>query len=306
MTVDPQAQALLDNVAALDAPKTSALTPEEARQAYRAMGMLNGDRPEVAAVSDRIAGSVPVRVYRPDGDDLPVLVWYHGGGWTIGDLETADPTCRQLAVRTGCVVVSVDYRLAPEHPFPAAVDDAWEALTWVVEHAAGLGGDPGRVAVGGDSAGGNLAAVLCHLARDRGGPELSFQLLVYPVTDLRLGHPSVDENADGYLLTRDTMRWFRRNYLGANEADVVNPLASPLLADDHAGLPPALIVTAGYDPLRDEGEAYGRALEEAGVPVKVRRYDRQIHSFFALVGVVDEAGEAVDEAASALREALSR
>jgi acetyl esterase len=234
-----------------------------------------------------------------------VLVWYHGGGWVLGDLETADASCRELAVRAGCLVVSVEYRLAPEHPFPAGVDDAWEALGWVAEHAAELGGDPARLAVGGDSAGGTLAAVVTHRARDRGGPPIAFQLLVYPVTDLRLGHPSVEDNADGYVLTRDSMLWFRSHYVGANEADVLNPLASPLLAEDHSGLPPALIITAGYDPLRDEGEAYGRKLEEAGVPVTVHRYEGQIHGFFAMVALLDGAKEALDEAAEALRDALS-
>jgi acetyl esterase len=247
-----------------------------------------------------------VRVYRPDGDDLPVLVWYHGGGFTIGDLETADATCRQLATRGGCVVVSADYRLAPEHPFPAAVDDGWDVLTWVGQHGADIGGDTSRLAVGGDSAGGNVAAVVTHLTRDRGGPALALQVLVYPWTDLRMGHPSVEENADGYLLTRDTLAWFRNHYVGANEADVLNPLASPLLAEDLSGLPPALIITAEFDPLRDEGEEYGRRLEQAGVPVKVHRYDGMIHGFFPLVGVFDACNQAVDEAADAVRTAHAR
>jgi acetyl esterase len=304
--LDPQVQILLDQMAAMGGPSLHEVTPEEARQMIRGLAMISGEGPPVADVTDRSAGSVAVRVYRPQGDDLPILVWYHGGGWVIGDLETADASCRELAVRVGCVVVSVDYRLAPEHPFPAGVDDAWEALRWTADHARELGGDPARLAVGGDSAGGNIAAVVAHLARDRGGPPIAFQLLVYPVTDLRLGHPSMEENAEGYVLTRDSMVWFRGHYVGANEADVMNPLASPLLAEDHAGLPPALIVTAEYDPLRDEGEAYGRKLEEAGVPVTVHRFDGQIHGFVGMVALLDDAKVALEEAAEALRGALSR
>jgi acetyl esterase len=281
---------------------------------------------------------VPVRIYTPSADapgagadangagtaagarpgdqaSRGVLVFLHGGGWTIGSIETHDAVCRALANGAGVVVVSVEYRLAPESPFPAALDDAEAAVRWVAAHAADLGADPARLAVGGDSAGGNLSAVLAQRFRDD-GPALAFQLLVYPVTDLTLSHPSIDRHAEGYFLTKDTMLWFRRNYLGGDAGDgaggnggvvaQTDPRVSPLRADPAAlpGLPPALVLTAEYDPLCDEGEAYGAALREAGVDVTVTRYDGMIHGFFSMGDFVPEGKTALDQASEALARVL--
>ena len=310
MPVHPQVQVLLDQLAAAGGKSMREMSVDEARQAYQMLAMLSGTGPEVETVEDRMIEDVPVRLYRPAGlgAGAGVLVWFHGGGWVIGDLQTSDATCRELATRAGCAVVSVDYRRAPEAPFPAAVDDCWAVTSSVAADTAALGLAAGApVAVGGDSAGGNLAAVVAQKAAAAGGvPALDLQALVYPVTDLQLGHPSMAENAEGYLLTRDTMHWFREQYL-TNEADVINPLASPLLAPDAAlaGVAPALVVTAEFDPLRDEGEAYARRLEAAGVPVKSTRYDGQVHGFFGMVGFLDDAAVAVDEVAAAVRSAFS-
>jgi acetyl esterase len=262
----------------------------------------------VAHVEDRrvpVDGAeIPVRIYRPDGPmPLPVLIYFHGGGWVIGNIGTHDVLCRELANAAGCVVVSVDYRLAPEHRFPTAAEDCFAATRWVAAHAAGFGGDPGRVAVGGDSAGGNLSAVVAQLARDRGGPALAFQLLIYPATDAGCDTPSHRENAHGYLLDAEGLRWFYGHYL-AGPADRDDPRCSPLRARDFRGLPPALVVTAEYDPLRDEGEAYADRLRAAGVPVTLTRYPGMIHGFFAMGSVLAAGKQAVDEAARALRAAL--
>jgi acetyl esterase len=307
--VNPQAQVLLDQLAATGGPSLQEMTPEEARQAYRMLAQLSPGE-EIHHVDDRLVptadGDVPVRVYTPAaavGAPAPLLVWFHGGGWVIGGLDTADSTCRALANRSGAVVVSVDYRLAPEHPFPAAADDALEAVLWAVEQAEVLGVDPTKVAVGGDSAGGNLAAVVAQRCRDEYGPALAFQLLVCPVTDATLSHPSIEENAEGYYLTRDALVWFRSCYVG--DRDPRDPKVSPVFAQDLSGLPPALVITTEYDPLRDEGEAYAARLREAGVPAVVHRYEGQIHGFFALVGLIDDAAGAVDRAAAALRDALA-
>jgi acetyl esterase len=232
-----------------------------------------------------------------------LLLWIHGGGWVIGDLDTADASARALANRSGAVTVSVDYRLAPEHTAPAALEDCVAALTWCVENAELLGVDANKVAVGGDSAGGNLAACLCQRMRDEFGPEIDFQLLVYPVVDCTLSSPSIDENAEGYFLTKDAMVWFVGHYLG--DLDPKHPSVSPLHADSLAGLPPALVITAELDPLRDEGEAYAAALRDAGVEVDAVRYAGQIHGFFGLSALLDDGKHAVDRAGAALRAALS-
>lgn len=307
MTVNPQAQVVLDQLAALDTPPIHLQEPQAVREANRLPPVIPGA--DMAAVEDRAvpgpAGDIPVRVYRAvEGDSLPLLVWYHGGGWVIGDLDTADVTCRELAARAGCVLVSVDYRLAPEHRFPAAHDDCYAATVWAAAHAAELGADAGKLAVGGDSAGGNLAAVVSLRARDEGGPPIRFQLLVYPVTDRNFETASYRDNADGYLLTRDGMIWFWDHYLGP-DGDGAHPHASPLRAGSLAGLPPAHVVTAEYDPLRDEGEAYAERLREAGVPVTLTRYAGQIHAFFGMHGILDDAARAADEAAERLKAALA-
>ena len=308
MPLDPNVRTMLEGMAAQGAPAFHEVSPKAAREMVREMGMAGEPEP-VEAVADRTipgpGGDIPIRVYTPKGDTpLPVLVFFHGGGWVICDLETHDGVCRALANAAGCIVVSVDYRLAPEHKFPAAVDDAFAATEWVAANAAAIGADPSCVAVAGDSAGGNLAAVVAQLAKGRGGPQLAFQLLVYPVTDHKFDTASYSENAEGYFNTRDMMKWFWDHYLPNEEAGQ-DPHASPLRANDLSGLPPALIITAEFDPLRDEGEAYAARLAEAGVPAKSTRYDGMIHGFFSMSALLPQARQAIDEAVAALREAFA-
>jgi acetyl esterase len=267
------------------------------------------DLPPIHSIENRTVpgprGEIPVRIYRPyDEANLPVLMWFHGGGWVLGGLESAEHTCRTLANAVGCAVISVDYRLAPEVPFPGAIDDCSVATAWVAAHADVLGLDPLRIAVGGDSAGGNLAACVAYDARER-GQQLAFQLLVYPVIEADFERASYVECAEGYLLTRDAMQWFWKCYM-PDAVQWVDPRVSPMHAEDLAGLAPALIITAEYDPLRDEGEAYGAALAGAGVPVQVRRYGGVIHGFFGMVTEepVAEVEAATRDAVAALRQAL--
>lgn len=315
MPLDPAVVPLLGIAHGPGSTPLERMTVAEARQALVALSLLAGEPETVDAVDDLLvggaAGPLPARRYRPAGAgdaDPGVLVWFHGGGWVTGDLATTDATARALANRGRCVVVSVGYRLAPEARFPAAVDDALAATAWVAAHPAEVRADTTRLAVGGDSAGGNLAAVTCVLARDAGGPAIALQLLVYPATDLRLEQPSVAANGDGYLLTAEGMRWFRAHYLGDGDGDgggdPADWRASPLLAPDLSGLAPAAVITAAYDPLRDEGEAYAARLRAAGVPVTASRYDGQVHGFFAMTSFLDAARRAVDEAGAALRAAL--
>jgi acetyl esterase len=304
MAVEPQTQQILDQLAALGGPPLHTMQVIEARRMMENLRALAAAGPEVGAVEDRRvpgpAGEIPVRLYRPAGDGpFPALVWFHGGGWVLGDLDGADATCRELANAAGCVVVSVDYRLAPESKFPAAADDCYAATRWVADNAAALHVDATRVAVGGDSAGGNLTAVTALRSRDLGAPALRFQLLVYPVTDATSESPSYAENGEGYLLTRDSMQWFWNHYL-RGDTDRADPYASPLRAASLAGLPPALVITAEFDPLRDEGEAYGRRLRDAGVRATISRYPGTIHGFFSMTGFLDLARKAVAEASSAL------
>jgi acetyl esterase len=306
MPVHPQALALAEQVGS-----SFDVTAGDLAEIRRTLdeGARLGPRPEIASLQDLAvpgpAGPIPVRVYRPAPQgELPVLVYFHGGGWAICSLETHDATCRQLANDAGCAVVSVDYRLAPEHRFPAAPEDCFAALEWVAKNAAAIGADASRIAIGGDSAGGNLTAAVALMARDRSGPRLCHQLMVYPVTDHSFDTPSYRENAAGPLLTRDTMRAFWKLYL-ARDADGANPYASPLRAADLSGLPPAHVVTAEYDPLRDEGEAYGRRLAAAGVPTLVRRYDGMIHGFLGFTEAIDCAREAMADVVRELRRALA-
>ena len=308
MPVDPKVQTILDAMAAQGGPAFHEVSPEAARELVRQM-QLAGEPEPVEVVADRTipgpAGDIPIRVYTPKGDSpLPVLVFFHGGGWVICDLDTHDSVCRALTNAAGCIVVSVDYRLAPEHKFPAAADDAFAATEWVVEHAVKIAGDPSRVAVAGDSAGGNLAAVVAQMAKDRGGPRLAFQLMVYPVTDYNFDTASHRENAEGYMLTTAAMKWFWNHYLPDEKAGL-DPQASPLRADDLSGLPPALVITAEFDPLRDEGEAYAARLADAGVPAKSTRYDGMIHGFFSMSALLPQGRQAIDEAATVLREAFA-
>jgi acetyl esterase len=260
----------------------------------------------VATIADRTipgpGGPLRLRVYTPSGPGpFPLLVFFHAGGFVVCDLDTHDPMCRNLCSGANCVVVSVDYRLAPEHRFPAAPDDCLAATRWAGEHAAELGADPARVAVAGDSAGGTLAAVTALRVRDEGGPRLAGQLLVYPPTDLELpARPSLVENAEGYWLTSKDMAWFRGLYLN-DPSEARHPHASPMHAADLRGLPPALVITGEYDPLRDEGEEYAARLRNAGATTAVSRYDGVIHGFFSLRGLVDKSDAAVEEACAWLR-----
>jgi acetyl esterase len=305
----PQTRALLDLIEARQIPPTHTLSVADARAWYRdRRSVTQPAPPDVARVSALQAsgphGSIPLRSYRPlgsnDNDVLPVLVYFHGGGWTIGDLDTHDTLCRELANGAGCAVVAVDYRMGPEHRFPAAVDDAIAATRWVHEHAAELRLDATRLAVGGDSAGGNLAAVVAIAARDSADLPIAFQLLIYPATDQHRGAPSHTENAQGYLLTRDTMDYFCGHYL-ADPAQYDDWRASPLLCEDLGRLPPALVLTAGYDPLRDEGKAYAERLTAAGNRASHVCFDRQIHGFIPMGKLLDEANTAVALCAAELR-----
>jgi acetyl esterase len=250
-------------------------------------------------------GAIPVRIYIPQAPQpLPALVYFHGGGWVRGSLQTHDVLCRMLANAAACAVVSVDYRMAPEHRFPAAVEDAEAVTRWVAEHGREIGVDPSRLAVGGDSAGGNLAAAVALSLRDAGGPTLSFQVLIYPVTDFNFDTPSYVDNGEGYLLTRGAMQFYWRAYL-ADEVHGQDQRASPLRARSHADLPPALVITAEFDPLRDEGRAYAERLRGAGTSVELREYPGVIHGFFGSPGILDIARQAILDAAADLRAAFS-
>jgi acetyl esterase len=302
MPLDPQAKVVIDMIESLGVGDlTSDTDPDEIRAMMNAAVLPSGI--EVASVTDREIpgpdGPIPIRVYRPAGDaPKPVVVYYHGGGWVLGSLETHDGTCRRLADGAEAVVVSVDYRMGPEDRFPAAVDDSYAALTWVAANAASLGADATRLAVAGDSAGGNLAAVMSQLARD-GGPRIRFQLLIYPVTDHEFTSVSMGENAEGYYLTRDAMRWFYDHYLNdPSEGD--DARVSPLRNADLSGLPPAFVLTAQYDPLRDQGIAYADALRSAGNEVAMTMYEGLFHGFFSMFDLIDAGKAAFDDAIAAV------
>ncbi len=308
MALHPQAKAFLDMLASSGAPPLEQLPLAEARAVRSEMVEASGPEEPVAEVQNRSipgpAEPIPVRVYRPiKKETLPALVFFHGGGFVICNLDTHDRVCRSLANASGCAVISVDYRLAPEHKYPAAVDDAYAATRYIAEHAAEFGVDPNRIAVGGDSAGGTLATVVSLLARDRGGPRLKFQLLIYPLVDFYDESPSMQQYSKDHFLTREGMDWFRETYLPSHEAGL-EPSASPMNAARLQGLPPAMIITAECDPLRDQGEAYARKLQSAGVPVELKRYEGMIHPFFQFGGILDTAKVAMNDAASAVRRAL--
>src|SRR4051812_19191047 len=304
MPLDPGLKTMLDQLAAAGGPTLREAGVEQGRAMLQMLAMMEGDPIELARVEDVSVAGRPARVYASTtGTDLPIFVWYHGGGFVIGDLETADRTCRKIATGTGALVVSIDYRLAPEDPFPAGPDDCFAALRWIVDKASALGGDAARVAIGGDSAGGNLAAVTALQARDEGVP-LRQQVLVYPVTDCTMTSGSYVENAEGYFLTADSMDWFIGHYL-CGGADAKDPRVSPLYADELGGVAPALVITAEFDPLRDEGEAYAERLRDAGVAVTSRRFDGQIHGFFGMSPVTPAADEAVALTVTTLKSALS-
>ncbi len=295
MPLLPDVAAVLDALAALDVPPLSAGTPEQARANYARAPKPTGDA--MHRVEDHMlpgpAGDLGVRVYTPTDDpDLGVIAFFHGGGWVLSDVDGHDSLARRLAARAGAVVVSVDYRLAPEHPFPAPHDDCWAATAWLAEHASDFGADPTRLAVAGDSAGGNLAAGVALRARDE-GLDLAFQLLVYPCIDTDFARSSMIDNATGYFLDTADMIWFWDQFVPAEHRQ--NPYAVPMRADDVRGLAPALIQTAEYDPLRDEGEAWGARLARAGVPVTVTRYDGVVHGFVSRWEQMSRALDAHDE-----------
>ena len=305
MPVDPQIQVLLDRGTGV--PATHTLPVDVARAQYEARIALMAPPAGIAGVREQTidgpSDQLRIRIYTPHGaGPFPLLVFFHGSGFVLCSLDTHDGMCRNLCAGAGCVVASVDYRLAPEHKFPAGLEDCLHATRWVALHAGQLGGDPSRIVVGGDSAGGNMAAVTAIRVRDEGGPALCGQLLLYPVTDYHTpGTPSYEENAEGYGLTRDTMKWFWAHYL-RDPSEGTNPHASPLLAPDLSSLPPALVITAEYDPLRDEGEIYAKKLRTAGVPTALSRYDGVNHGFMFWVGIVDKADAAMNEACEWLRD----
>ena len=334
MSLDPQIAQLLEQINA--APPMSRGTPEEARDGFRKLTTAAAAfAPEITVGAiedievDGAEGRLPARLYRPPTDSLtsrsvgasserrrqaagreaedlpgvicPTLVFFHGGGFVIGDIDSYDAQCRRLCRDGRVAVLSVEYRLAPEHPFPAAADDAVAAAEWALANVDRLGGDPARMAIGGDSAGGNLAAVASQALKGS-DPGFSGQLLIYPVTDFESERPSHEENAEGLFLTGDDMTWFRSQYVG--DHDLADPRISPLMAADLSGLPAAVVITAEFDPLRDDGEAYAEALEAAGVSVRKRRFDSLIHGFFAMGTASTAALEAADEVCDELRELL--
>ncbi|HET6867066.1 MAG TPA: alpha/beta hydrolase [Solirubrobacteraceae bacterium] len=304
-TLAPEVQLALAMLERRREPPPETLPPAEARRRRRRLSAVYAGKPTpVGAVADLdLDAGLRARHYAPAEPDPPhpLLVYYHGGGFTYGDLETHDGVCRILCRHAGAHVLAIDYRLAPEHPFPAAVEDARVALHWAFANAHALGADPRRVGVGGDSAGGNLAAVVSQLAARDGGPAPMLQLLIYPATDFTRRRRSRELFGEGFLLTNSEMDWFETNYLGAERAHAQDPRASPLLAEDLSGLAPAYVVTAAFDPLRDEGEEYAEALRNAGTPVTLRRFPGFIHAFIAGAGVSRNARDALVETSGATR-----
>ncbi|MGE0151353.1 MAG: alpha/beta hydrolase [Reyranellaceae bacterium] len=311
-TLDIRTQWLLTLAARSGRPPLHELPLERARHDFALSTLALGGWPQpIGELVDRTVpgpgGSIPIRIYRPKdaaGGRRGILVYFHGGGWVVGDIASYDKVCRYLAAKSGCILVSVDYRRAPEHRFPAALDDALAAFDWVHAHAEALGGERARIGVGGDSAGGNIAAVLSLLARERAGPRPAFQLLIYPVVDLAGDFPSQRELGDSYLLTRPMMDWFRAQYLNS-DSEIADWRVSPLKAPSLAGLPPAYLCTAGFDPLRDEGKAYADRLRTEGNGVIYREFDSLIHGFVGCTGTISAAARAMDEVAEAVRGALA-
>jgi acetyl esterase len=313
MPLQPQVKELLDQIAEARANGGKAI--EEMTVAENREGLLafyntvTGEPQNVGKVEDikiPVNGSeIDLRIYTPSGTGpFPVFVYYHGGGWVLGDLDVIDPILRAVTNSAGCLVVSVDYRLAPEFKFPVGPEDCYAATKWTAENIAKYNGDPNRIAVGGDSAGGNLAAVIPLMAKDRGGPDIALQVLLYPVTDFSFNTKSYQINGEGHYLETPAMHWFKDQYLNSDD-EIKDPYASPLLAEDLSGLPPALVITCEYDVLRDEGEAYAARLKEAGVPVEQTRYDGQIHGFFWMPVLMDDANKALQQISDALKKHLS-
>lgn len=301
MPLHAQTAAVLEFMRQLGAPPLHELTAAEGRANY--LAMRTPSTVELHEVRNLVADGVKCRLYRSSGTtSAPLLIYYHGGGWVIGDLDTHDDICRKLARDARCSVIAVDYRLAPEHPAPAALDDCIAATRWIFANAKSLDADAARIAIGGDSAGGNLAALVAMHA----GVTPVFQLLVYPATDMRMDYPSHRENAQGYLLTADSMKWFIGHYLQGDDKKKSDPLYSPILSDDALlkKSPPTLVITAEFDPLRDEGEAYAARLSAVGVPTSTVRFHGQIHAFFGMSELLDDAAAAIALSASYLRKHL--
>lgn len=315
MSLDPDCKKVHELYALAGRPPLETLTPAEAREGYlRGSALLGPDPAEVGHVRNLAApgpaGEIPLRLYRPKGASpgtaLPAMVFFHGGGWVIGDLDTHDRLCRQLCNDAGIAIIAVHYRLAPEHPFPASVEDAFAATQWIAAQARDLGVDPTRLAVGGDSAGGNLSAIVALMARDANGPALRLQVLVYPAVDFRMSSKSFETRGDVLPLTRQAVQWFRDHYLGKSPGDRVDDWrASPIRAESLKGLPPAYVITAGYDVLCDEGQAYAEALESAGVAVERAHFPGMIHGFITMGRFVGAANTAIAGCAAALRRALA-
>ncbi|MFH5821877.1 alpha/beta hydrolase [Georgenia sp. AZ-5] len=305
MALDQATTTLLSQMAQAGGPPLHEMTPQEARGFGGALREMYGPGPEMARVEDLKAGAIPVRVLVPSGKVGGVIVYYHGGGWVIGALDEFDTLGRQLADRTGCGVVLVDYRMAPEDPYPAAVEDSWDALCWVAENLERIAGARVPVIVAGDSAGGNLAAIVAQRARLEGGPDLALQVLVYPVTDCDFDNESYQDPENQLLLSRETMIWFWNHY-APNTQSRRSPDCSPLRADDLSDLPPAVVCTAEHDVLRDEGEAYAERLRAAGVPVEFRRFEGQMHGFFTMVNVLPGSAAGIDFVADAVRRRLTQ
>ena len=301
MPLHAQTAAVLEMMKQLGAPPLHELSAQQGRTAYAAMRTIS--TVQLHEIRDFDAGGVKCRHYRATAaTPVPLLIYYHGGGWVIGDLDSHDDICRKLARDAKCNVIAVDYRLAPEHPAPAALDDCIAATKWIFANAKSLGIDPTRVAIGGDSAGGNLSALVAMHA----GEKPVFQLLVYPATDMRMGQQSHKDNAQGYLLTADSMKWFIGHYLQGNDKKKLDPMMSPLLSSDAAlkKSPPTLVITAEFDPLRDEGEEYAAKLASLGVPTSTVRFNGQIHAFFGMSELLDDAAAAIALSASYLRKYL--
>lgn len=311
MALDPQVKALLESIEQSGAPPFNAYSAIEARQIYdQASENLRGDPPDPFAIDEiEIPGrarTIPAWVYKPSSrSNLPILVYFHGGGYTIGSLKSHDCVCRGLCVEADCIVVSIDYRLAPEHKYPAAVEDAWDAATWLALNAESIGGDPNNIAIGGDSAGGNLTAVVSLLAKESGKPSFVFQLLIYPGTDMTCSFESHKKFGQGYRLTNELIDWFYDHYFCQGD-DLTHWKASPLFAENLEGLPPAFVISAGFDPLQDENKAYAEKLKQAGVPVKYSHYSGMMHGFITMPGVIDKAKTAISECAQELRLAFTK
>jgi acetyl esterase len=310
MPLDPQVRDFLDRLAEAELPPIQEQTVAQARAQMDLSTHFLGPKPPAKSVQDRAipgpGGSIRVRIITPMGagdEPRPVVVYFHGGGWVLGNIESHEAVCRAIANASGAIVATVDYRLAPEHRFPAAAEDAHAAVTWAAAHGGEFGGDPARVVVAGDSAGGNLAAVSCLMARDRGGPNLVGQVLIYPITDYNLHNASYRHCADGYFLSRSEMSWYWEQYVEKLD-ERWHPHASPCRANDLSGLPPAFVITAEYDVLRDEGEAYAGQLRAAGVATKLRRYDGMIHGFVRRFPFFDQGRAAIEEVGRELRAML--